>query len=225
MITTVASIEDDSVRDFMALFRSAPQMQDTHVGVVGVPTADLLRVSLPDFNVLGSTIVASDGTPVVGYRPVEGDTMVSDVILGTPLSVGATFSYTTTKVTFRSRKTPRVQMALPLKTPRIIVLYSGATPVSHYRQSDDSGSHVLRQSLFMTLLFDTDDMTGGPNERSLLAGTARAIIEMNLAWLFDQGYEQIVAHSISADIPDAEGIATMYRGAISLGMVINPRVF
>jgi hypothetical protein len=227
MITTIATVENDAIRDWVEAFKRSPLLRVAYTAQVATPGASATRLKLPHYNVIQNSIVVSDGTIVKGYRPYTdgGTEQISDVILASAPTVGATFSYTALKVSLRSPLNPYPELDPPLPSPRLIVLSGGTASMRARRQVNDDGHRVVRLKLFMTLLVDTDDGTGGPIERNNLVGTTKQVIEQSLDFLFELGYENVVIEGANLDVPAEEGTPTVYRGIILVSCEVNPLVW
>jgi hypothetical protein len=226
MITTLANIETDAVNDWLDFYRKiASEFQIDIMGAV--PTTVVApRYRLPNYNVHRDTIVSSDGTPVLTYRPLENDMIVSDVVMGASIAAGSTFSYTANTVAFRTRESPNPLLQTPLESPRFFILHSQNLPMRGHRQVNDEGKRIIPRKLFMNFLIDTDDGvskalgTTGPLLKNKLAGLAEQAIQRpdNLLWLFQHGYEDIRIQPISFFPPEQEKRIGVYRAMLMVAM-------
>lgn len=234
MITNIANLETDSINDWLNLFKEvATEFQNTRSGITPIASPSAKRYSMPDYNIWRSTINISDSTSVLTYRPLENDTIVSDVITGSPISSGATFSYTYSTLSFRTRESPKALLKTPLESPRMFILHSRDVNLKNGRQVNDAGQRVIAKKLFMNLLIDTDDnsakpfgMTGTLLKNSMM-GLAKQVLERpeNLLWLFEQGYEDIKIQPISYFSPEEEGRIGVYRAMLMVAMNVYPLPF
>lgn len=232
MITTLAEVETESIKDWMNLYRRiASEFKQEYVGQIGtlIPGAPV-RYSLPHLNILPETIACSDGTAILSYRPVDGDKVVSEVVMQAPISPGATFSYTANTITIRTRETPRQKVENPLQSPRMYILYNQNVPIAFRKQVNSEGKRVVGRKLFFTILIDADDATGkaagttGPILKNKLTGLAEQVLQKkeNLEYLFTNGYENIKLQSITFFSPENEDVIGLYRGMLIVSTDIFP---
>lgn len=233
MITKLATVETDTVADFLKLFkRIGGEFKQTFAGVAPTLIAGA-RYSLPHFNVHQETIVASDGTAVVSYRPVEGDRVVSEVVFAAPLTAGATLSYTANTASFKTREVPNQRAETPMEAPRLYILHNQSIPIAYRKQVNDAGKRVVARKLFMMILVDTDDKVGkeadstGPLLKNKLIGLAQQLLSRpeNLLWLFENGYENIKLQDVNFFSPEDERVIGVYRGMLMISADIFPEPF
>lgn len=229
MITTIEKIADDAVRDWQEVFRRSPNFRVDYTGRSATlstngPAANPKRLTFPEYNVLQDTITCSDATVVEGYRPWEGDRMISDVVMVAAPTVGSTFDYTALKATLRGKGTLQRDLDITFFTPRLVIL-----PTGHLRtmgdQVDDDGSICWARRLFIQIFVETDDITGGPNKRDELMGLAEMTIAQEETFLESQGYQFVKVSSATIEVPARSGKPQTYRGIIMASATIYPRVF
>ena len=228
MITTLPKLKSDAIHDWTELFKDSLDWQDSFVGQVATPVAGSnVRFRLPHLSVIGNTIIASDATPIVGYRVQEGDKIVSDVILASPPAPGTTFSYQTSKVAFYSNeREDSVRLDLPLQKPRLFVLYlKDLRSGDFYRDTDGAQNRLLSRRLYMMIHVDTDKGTGGDRYRNELLGLAEQTIERRLKYLDDNGYEFVETDTQTIDVPQQEGTLSLHRGTILVSCIVHPRLY
>ena len=230
MISTLANIETDTIRDWLKLYSEvATEFKTSYTGIAPtlVPGSTTIY-TLPHYNILPTTLVASNAAPVISYRPSEGDKIVSKIVMGAPLPVGATFSYTANTVRFVIRENDkRALQPPPEESPRFYVLHTKDIPLVYRRQVDDIGQRVTGRRLFLSLLIDVDEKLGGPLEKNRLAGLVQQVLEKreNMDYLFLNGYENIKFRSVNYFSPEQEKVVGVYRGSILISTDVYPRIF